>query len=346
MKEEASSRSGSWRLRRPDLRDLRWAAIVGTLLGVSPMTGSGRVWLSALLGLAAGVFVLGMRVAGAPRPRRDPTVGRPPLATALALLGVALAFFPALTWLFEASTVSVWRHAHGVMVPLFMFLLGRSVLRRDPNPGVEEHSAWGLALVAVGLVLAVLDAGAGTHYLAVIGLMIAIPGLSLLWLGGRRTRALAGVLALPIFLIPVPQFSADPLALTEGSAALAEPLVRAGGVPAIRRETYFVLRDGVVGVSQNCSGLSTAYAAFALAFALALPARSWRRGLAPLLVAYPVTLALNTLRLTGILWASHQLGFAFLETALHGFSGLVVLWATLGIVWLASDRVAVREALS
>jgi hypothetical protein len=36
----------------------------------------------------------------------------------------------------------VWRNGHGLFVPLFMGLLARSTLRRDPGTA-EESSAWG-----------------------------------------------------------------------------------------------------------------------------------------------------------------------------------------------------------
>lgn len=347
-REDSGSHARAPRLRRPDPGDLRWAAFLGALLGVSPLTGSGRAWLSALLGVGAGILVLGLRLWLPRPPGRDaePVVARPGSAVGLALLLVAVAFGPTLVWLFEASTMSVWRHAHGLFVPVFVFLLGRSTLRRDPHPDRVEQSAWGLAFLAGGLALAVLDAGVQTRYVAAIGLVLALPGLSLLFLGARRSRALAGVLLLPVLAIPVAQTGTDPLKLTEGTSVLAEPLVRASGIPAVRRESYYMTRHGEIEVSQNCSGLATAYAAFALAFALALPARSWPRRLAPFLLAYPATLALNSVRLAAIVWGADRLGMSFLHTALHGFGGLVVVWTTLFLVWWVSDRAAVREALA
>jgi exosortase len=176
--------------------------------------------------------------------------------------------------------------------------------------------------------------------------VIALPGVSLLLLGARRTRALAGVLALAIFLIPTPSSTSDPIWLAEGSSVIAEQILDAIDIPATRRETYFLTRAGEISVSQNCSGLSTVHASFALAFALLLAGRGGRRRWLPLAVAYPATLALNALRLVGIIWASHHMGMEFLHTALHGFSGLAVIWSTLALVWLSSDHAAVRKSLS
>jgi exosortase len=338
-------------------RDLRFAALVALLLAVSPATGSARWWLSALLGIAGGAVVLALRVwrrrreGGRSAPARDASpagtpAARPEPLVVAALVGLGLVFAPTFAWLFGEYTEAVWRNVHGVFVPLFAFLLARSALRRDPTPSRREASPWGLPLIAAGLAAAVLDAGVRSGHLAAIGLLLCVPGVSLVFLGPRRTRLLAGPLALCVFALPAPRALEDPLGLTQATAVLADVVVDALGLPVLRHGTLFATRNGPINVSQNCSGLSTLHAAAALAFVLAYTARGTaRRILIPLLV-YPITAGGNALRLVGLLAATDRWGVGFLNTPLHGFSGLAVLWSVLACLWLCADHRGLREALS
>ena len=339
-------------------RDLRFSALVALLLAVSPATGSARWWLSALLGIAGGAVVLAVRIwrrrreVDLPAPARNPSSAgatsgiRPDLLAVAALLAVAVAFAPTLAWLFAEYTDAVWRNVHGVFVPLFVFLLARSALRRDPAPSRPDALPWGLLLLAAGLGVAVLDAGVRSHHLAAVGLLVCVPGASLAFLGAGRTRLLAAPLALCAFALPVPAALEDPLGLTRLTTSLADPVVDALGVPALRHGTLFLTRNGSLNVSQNCSGLATLHAAAALSFVLAYTARGLpRRILIPLLV-YPLTALANAVRLVGLVVMTDRTGMGFLHTPLHGLSGLLVLWFVLACLWLCADHRALREALS
>jgi exosortase len=263
-----------------------------------------------------------------------------------ALALVAIAFAPTIGWLFEEYTHTQWRNVHGIFVPLFVFLLARSALRRDPEPSRPEASAWGFVPLIAGLGLAVLDAGVRSRYLAAVGLVLCIPGLSLLFLGARRTRLLAAPLALCAFALPVPEGLADPFRINAVTSWLAGEIVDASGLAVIRHHTAFLTRNGSVNVSQNCSGLAALYAAFALSFVLAYSARSWRRRIWIPLLVFPLTGLANAVRIAGIVVLTDRVGTHFLRTSLHGLSGLLMLWFVIGCLWLCSDHRGLRESLS
>jgi exosortase len=306
-----------------------------------------------VLGLAGGAVVLAVRIR---RRRTTPAAGAdPPISTApaprpdpLALAGVvavAAVFAPTFNWLYAQYTKSLWLNVHGVFVPLFVFLLARSALRRDPAPARPEASPWGLLLVAIGLVLAVVDAGVRSRYLGAVGLVVCVPGLSLCLLGARRTRSIAAPLALSAFALPMPAVLEGRLGLTSITAATSHVAIDWLGIAVLRHETLFLTQNGPINVGQNCNGLSTFYAGAALAFVLAYAARGPRRVLIPLLV-YPLTVLSNTVRLTGIVAITHRSGMEFLQTPLHGLSGLLVLWFVLACLWLCADHRGLREVLS
>jgi exosortase len=340
-------------ISRPNRRDLVFPALVAFLLTLSPATGSKRLWLSALLGTAGGGIVLLVRLR---RRKRDPsepvrTAPRvspiPPQPIVLASLGfVLLAFAPALVWLYLQHTDTQWRNVHGVFIPLFAYLLARSAVRRDPEPSRPESSPWGFPFLITGLALAVFDSGVRSHYLAAVGAILCLPGLSLLFLGARRTRLIAAPLALCLFLLPIPAALEDPLGISAATTAIAERLLDALGMPVLRHETAFFTKNGPVNVSQNCSGLAVLYAGAALAFLLVCTSRDpVRRILIPLLV-FPLTAFSNALRVVGIVAILDRAGSSFLSTPLHGLSGLLVLWFVVACLWLCADHPGLREALT
>ena len=341
---DAASARALRRLRPPTRRDVGFAALVGCLFSLSPLTGSARLLPSLGLGVLAGAAVLVARL------RRPPvlaarTLAAPPVSALAMLAAAALLFAPILAWLYGEYTYSIWRNGHGLFVPFFMVLLARSALRRDASTQ-EESSAWGFAFLLPSLALLVVDAGVRSHYLSAIALVLALPGLSLLLLGARRTRLLALPLALGIFLIPAPPSWEHTLGLSNFTAIAAEPILTALELPVMRHQTLLRMPIGELSVGQNCSGWSALQAGFALAALLAATARSRVRGALLLLAVYPLVLAFNTLRAVFLVLLTLRYGGDVLHLPIHGLSGISVFAGTLLALWLFADRKALHEALS
>jgi len=323
--------------------DLRWSVLWGVVIAVSPHSGAARVGVSAGAGvLAAGVAWGLLRL----RRRRG---GVAAAAGALVradsrtpavwlLLGASLAvFLPTFAWLFREYTAGIWRNGHGFFVPVAMFWLARSRLRRDPDG--EAASPWGIPLLLGGAILAVLDTGIRSGYLGTLGLLIALPGLSLLLLGARRTRSLAFPLALGLFLLPLPENLPEPLGLPTATALTAVPILDLLGYAAERHLTVFVMEGGVFNISTNCSGAATLYAAFFFALLLARSASGWRVA-AILLAAWPITVAINAVRAVFLFGIVERFGAAILDTPLHGLSGIGTFWGVMLSLYLIAGRPA------
>jgi exosortase len=185
-----------------------------------------------------------------------------------------------------------------------------------------------------------------SKYLAAIGAMLCLPGLSLLFLGARRTRLLAAPLALCWFALPIPAALEDPLGINAVTAEITGRILRALGVLVLRHHTVFVTRQAPINVSQNCSGLAAMYAAAALAFVLVNGARDrLRRIVIPLLV-FPLVVLSNGVRVAVMLLMIDRVGMGFLQTFWHGLFGLFVLWFALAGLWLAADHKGLRESLA
>ncbi len=267
-------------------------------------------------------------------------------ATGLAATLFVLLYAPTVTWLWGRWTMSVWNNAHGLLIPFVVGYFAYQELKERRHLPVQS-SAWGFALLVPAMLLQALDAGMHTELLSAASLVLAIPGLSLLFLGAARTRAIGFPLAFLVFALPIP------LALTEhihlvlrhvvaNSTAALVPLL---GVPVFQEATTLHLAPGPVQVADACSGFSTLYAAVAVAFLTAYSTQSTTRRVLVLLMAAPLAIVANVLRVTFLVLMVVWSGPEILETWVHPASGLATFALALPVIfWLGGGDGARRAA--
>lgn len=341
-------------MRRATWKELGLAALVGVVVAVSPFS-SHRTLPSLIAGVAVGGAVLGYRLRRRPAsepeqpalasPTAIPAVSAVPVGVIAAGLLYAALFAPTLLWLYRHWTAGVWVNNHGLFVPLLVGYLVVTTLRRDPLPGAES-SPWGLPLVALGVLLAAIDAGMGNQYLGVLGFLVTLPGLSLLLLGPRRTRALAVPLAVSLLAMPIPNTVASHLYLRQITSVGVEEILHSLGIAALRESTVIVTAQHSFVVSDACSGFATLYASVAVAVLLACYTRSnWRRALL-LLAAVPLAVAANTVRVFLLVVLCDHFGAWLLETPIHEASGVATFAVVLVAFFLLADRQGLRRGMA
>ncbi|MDP6978416.1 MAG: exosortase/archaeosortase family protein [Myxococcota bacterium] len=337
-------------LRNVRRADFGWFVLVTGLLAVSPITGAGRPLAAAVLGLVGGVGLLLIRLLlraiEPPRPRHY-TFATPALSVWLLVVAVAALMAPTFGWLYVQYIESIWRNPHGLFVAFFAVLLIRHRLRADTDTRADA-SPWGFAFLAVGAALVVLDAGMRSHYAAVVGFLLIIPGLLLLLFGARRTRALAFPIAFCFFLMPVPDGMSDPLYLPTFSSEIGTSLVRAIGIPVTRVGTRIALdTGGGIEVTQNCSGLSAFYSGCALSFLCLGFTQPWWRRVGIVLAPYLFTAVANGIRIALLIWIGKNYGLDWkFDTPLHGILGTLAYLAVMVGIWLLADKRRLREGLA
>jgi exosortase len=273
---------------------------------------------------------------------RNPAISRRSLL--LAAVGVALVvvYAPTIVWLFGRWTMSVWHHAHGLFIPPLVAWLVVQELKRHRELPVTG-SAWGFAFLVPALGLHVLDTGIQTQLLSALSLVIALPGLSLLFLGLPRTRTIAFPLLFTAFALPIPLALTEQvhLVLRQVTTAFVTPLLSATGVSVFAQGTTLFLPNSTVEIADACSGFSTLYASMAFAFLLAYFSRSaWRRVLV-LAVAAPIAIASNVLRMVILLHVAVWRGPEIFDTFVHPLSGMLTFALALPLLmWVGSDRPA------
>jgi exosortase len=257
---------------------------------------------------------------------------------ALGLLAVELAllYAPTVAWLFERWTLSVWQHAHGLLILPIVGYFVREELRPLRHLA-RSASAWGFALLVPALALHALDAGMHTQLLSAVALLLALPGLSLLLLGPVRTRAILFPLAFLAFALPIPLGFTEQIhwqlrqIVTAGTSA-AVPLF---GIPVFVEGTTLHMPGVWVEIADACSGFSTLYASIAVAALTAYSATTTRARVLVLASAAPLAIAANLLRVIGLVLLVVWQGAWVLESYIHPLSGMLTFALALpAIFWL------------
>lgn len=253
---------------------------------------------------------------------------------------LVLLYAPTWRWLVDRWTMSVWNNAHGFMIPpVVAWFIWHEL--RPVRALPREGNAWGLLFLIPALAMHVLDTGMHTQILSAISIVVALPGLSLLFLGTARTRAIAFPLALMALMLPIPLAMTERihLVLRNISTAGAATIVPWLGVTVFTEGTTLHLKQGVLVVGDACSGFSTLYAACAVAALAAYSCDTWRGRLLALGAAVPLAIASNVLRVILLVFLVRGMGMDSLETWLHPASGMLTFALTLPVIlWLGRPR--------
>jgi len=198
-----------------------------------------------------------------------------------------------------------------------------------------ESSGLGFFILIPALLLLAIDAGLRTQLLSAVSLILVLPGLSLLFLGLKRSKEIAFPLLFSFFALPVP------LALTEQVHLLLRKTVTANvsyilpslNIPVFTEGTTIFLPHSTLLVADACSGFSTLYAVASIACLTAYLAPSRRRGLLVLCVVVPVAVAANTLRVLSLILLEYWIGGDILESFLHPLSGVLAFVLGIAVIF-------------
>jgi exosortase len=270
--------------------------------------------------------------AAAPRPR--------PSASSFLLILVAIElvalYAPTARWLYERWTLSVWHNVHGMLIP-FAVAYFASIELRDMKHLPADANRWGFLFLGVALAMHVLDTGIHTQILSAASIVVALPGLSLIFLGTARTKAIAIPLAFMVFMLPLPLVLTERvhLLLREIATQAATVVVPLLGIAVFSEGTNLHLREGILAISDACSGFSTLYASAAVAALVAYSCDRMSGKLMALVGAVPIAIAANIIRIVLLVLAVRMMGIDILDTWLHPASGMLTFAIALpAILWL------------
>jgi exosortase len=261
------------------------------------------------------------------------------LALIVFVAELVVLYAPTVRWLFERWTLSVWHHAHGLLIPPVVGYFVYQELK--PLRGLPRTSSpWGFLCLAPALALYALDAGMHTQLLSAAALMLALPGLSLLLMGVPRTRAILFPLVFLAFALPIPLTFTEQIhwQLRQIATAATATVVPWFGIPIYVEGTTLHMATGSLQVADACSGFSTLYAAAAVACLTAYSSPWPKRRVWVLLSAAPLAIGANMLRVITLVLLVVWQGEEILETFVHPLSGMLTFALALPVIfWLGGD---------
>jgi len=264
-----------------------------------------------------------------------------PMLIWLVIFLLALLFAPTIAWLFERWTMGVWHNGHGILIAGVVIYLIWSELKKH-NQLAKSASPWGFAILVPALFIHMLDAGMHTQLLSAAAFFISLPGLSLLFLGSERTKVILFPLAMLIFTLPIPLTFTESIhmALRRIATDSTGWLLNVFGIPNFTSGTLIEIPNVTLRVADACSGFSTLYATITIAILTAYLCPSIIRRIAVLLIAIPLAIGVNIVRVFVLTMLVHWVGLDVLATAAHEISGLLTFVVALPIIfWLGQDSI-------
>lgn len=263
---------------------------------------------------------------------------RPNLA-ALAAVAVLLllVYAPTMAWMAHRWSLGIWYHSHGWAVPpLAAWLCYRGLRHAGSLP--RDASPLGFLFLVPAVLLQAFDALVGFQLLSAVSLVLAVPGLSLLFLGRERTRrAWFGIFFL-VFAVPVPLaiVARVHLALRGIAAVGTEKVLSTIGYDVTRDGTLLQIDSSSIEIADACSGFATLMALTMAGFLLVYLARGRvSRKLVVLALVFPMASIANIVRCSALSMLVVAFGPEILETFIHELSGIVAFIIALVLLQLA-----------
>jgi exosortase len=248
---------------------------------------------------------------------------------------ITFLFAPTFIWLWNRWTMSVWQNGHGILVTgLVIYLIygelkKRTALRLSSNP-------WGFVIIIPALLLHMLDTGIHSQLLGATAFFLSLPGLSLLFLGTERTKAILFPLSTLLLTLPIPLAFTESIHLILRHIATKSVawILKLFGVPVFSSGTLLEVENGSLMVADACSGFATLYAAVTIAILTAYFCDDIRRKILVLLIAAPLAVGINIIRVLLLTVMVNWFGLDILKTSAHEISGLLTFMIALPIIFL------------
>lgn len=260
-------------------------------------------------------------------------------ANALIFAATILLYLPTWFWLVNAWLSDPY-YSHGplVVIVTFYFAWSRRKIFSALSPAPNNL---GLALVAVAFAVHLWAMVWRAYYISALTVPLALSGLLIALYGSHFARRLLFPLAFLLLMVPLPLAERVGPLLEGWTATSATAFAQMLGVPAQNVGSQVLLPNSAFTVGIPCGGLRSTIAILTVVtlFAYLVRGAGWARALI-FLVAIPIALAANTLRLTllfaiAIVWGA-QTGLAYFDSP---FSSLVLFLSAFALLLVIAKLV-------
>jgi len=262
----------------------------------------------------------------------------------LIVMLLLILYMPTLLWLWGRWTMSVWQNGHGILVFLLViYLIWKELQKLKYIPSC--FNSWGYIVLIPSLLLYMLDTGINTKLLSSFAMFSSFIGLSLLFLGSVKTKAILFPLLAMLLTLPIPLVFTESIHLmlryiaTKSVAFILSQM----GVPVFTSGTLLEIEGGTLMVADACSGFATLYAAITIAILTAYFCTSTKRRIALLLIAAPLAIGVNIIRVLVLALLVNYYGLNILATSAHELSGLLTFMVALPILFMIGKNPIIHK---
>ncbi|MEK7703136.1 MAG: exosortase W [Nitrospirota bacterium] len=240
----------------------------------------------------------------------------------------AICYYPVLSRM-AMGWWEVAAYSHGfLIIPISLYLIwnDREKLSRVP---IRPALFWGSVIISFAAGILIIGTAGLINTLKYISLIVMIPGLVLLLLGGKYLQAISLPLCYLIFMLPFFDFIGEGvyLPLQIFSAKLGTELLHLFGYAAYLDGLYIHLPKVTLEIAEECAGIR--YLVSILAVGIPLAYLSLSRGLQRVgLVVSAIIIAIlaNGLRVMLVGAISYSGDLSYTHGPFHIFQGMFIAW--------------------
>jgi len=256
---------------------------------------------------------------------------------AAALMLVAFSYYPTLVWLITSWLGNSY-YSHGFLVPLVSLVLAWRLQRRRASESsalvVSGRSfAAGLALAGLGLGMHILALTRQLYLISAASLILVLSGTVLALAGADTLRRQAFPLGFLLLMIPLPYLEKTTPYLARWVASAAATVTRAAGLEVIVSGARVELPETTLVIGAPCSGVNSLAALTTLAVLYAFLVRGpLVARLALVILALPIALLANLVRVCLLVLLAHYFGEAAAMRYFHNWSSPFLFVLALGML--------------
>lgn len=234
---------------------------------------------------------------------------------------------------------TLWReedYAHGpVILAVLIWLIWdkREVLL---EPVHQRQPAWGLSLLAFGLLLFVFGRSQGVSFLSIVSLIPVLAGTLLALRGKSGLASFWFPLVFIVYLIPLPGAFVGGITspLKQYISQIAEQILYFSGYPIARSGVMLTIGPYQLLVADACSGINSMFSlsAVGLLYLYIMQRKNWLHVGLILVSLLPIAFCANVIRVVFLVLLTYHFGDAAGQGFLHGFSGMVLFVVALLLI--------------
>lgn len=229
-------------------------------------------------------------------------------------------------------------NSHGILVP-FIFLVLIWNQRNKLNWEKIESSKTGIFIILFSLFMYIIGVAGAIEVLPRVSIVTTLAGLVIYHLGLRNFYKISFPFLFLFFMVPVPVsiITKVSLPLQLLVTKISASIIKLMSIPVYREGNMLYFANVSLEVAEACSGIRSLIAFFMLSSLFAYSSKGFlSKRLVILLSAVPLAFFVNLLRVTGTGILAHYFGGSVARGFLHEFSGIVVFWIGLVLLFIIS----------